>query len=97
VWEDVIFSANTYTCMGLEQLDMVAFYQVFNMAWLNIDLGIDIKYINFKFQAEGIGSVWETGAISGDLLVLMVLDPADLNGLRVEVPCFILHGERIWQ
>ena len=52
-WEDVHFKADSYSRMKLKQFDMIAFYQVLPFKWLVLDLGLDVKYVKFSFQAEG--------------------------------------------
>ena len=63
-WEDVYFSADTYTKTKIEQMDMIIFYNIMNSSWYNIDLGLDVKYIDFKFRAQGNGRMSDVGNIS---------------------------------
>ncbi len=59
-WEDIDFMADTYSKTSLEQIDMIAFYNVFNWKWIDCDFGLDVKYLNFKFLAEGMANQSDT-------------------------------------
>jgi len=61
-WEDVHFKADSYTKMQLKQFDMIAFYQITPLDWIALDLGLDVKYIKFLFEAEGLAQI--TGIIN---------------------------------
>ena len=54
-WEDVGFKADAYSETTLTQLDMILFYNVLSLPWVDLDLGADVKYIDFTFDAEGEG------------------------------------------
>ncbi len=54
-WDDVAFRADAYSETTLTQLDMILFYNVLSLPWVDLDLGADVKYIDFTFDAEGEG------------------------------------------
>ncbi len=56
-WEDVVYEANTWSMTKLKQLDLIAFYNLMDTSWFSLDLGVDAKYIDFKFEAQGLGTV----------------------------------------
>ena len=55
VWDDIEFEGDTYSETKLTQLDMILFYNVLSLPWMDLDLGVDVKYIDFTFEAEGEG------------------------------------------
>ncbi len=55
VWDGTIFATDAYSETTLTQLDMILFYNVLSLPWVNFDLGVDVKYMDFKFDAEGEG------------------------------------------
>ncbi len=56
-WDDIDFNANTYSETKLHQLDMILFYNIFDRTGMICDLGIDVKYMNFEFDAAGEGRI----------------------------------------
>ena len=58
VWEDVVFTANTFSRTKLQQIDAAAFYNVFKLSWLKLALGLDVKYLDFSFYADGKGTAF---------------------------------------
>lgn len=56
VWDGSAFKADSYSETKLTQLDMILFYNVLNVHWFELDLGADVKYLDFKFDADGVGS-----------------------------------------
>jgi outer membrane protein len=56
VWDDATFKSDAYSETKLTQLDMILFYNILNVHWFALDLGADVKYMDFKFDAEGEGS-----------------------------------------
>ena len=55
VWDDIAYEGDTYSETTLTQLDMIIFYNVLSLPWMDLDLGADVKYIDFTFEAEGEG------------------------------------------
>lgn len=55
IWDDVAFKADAYSETTLTQLDMILFYNILSFPWVDLDLGADVKYIDFTFDAEGDG------------------------------------------
>jgi len=56
-WDDIDFEANSYSETQLHQLDMILFYNIFSQSGIIWDLGVDVKYMNFEFDAEGEGRI----------------------------------------
>ena len=55
VWGDTTFKGDAYSETNLSQLDMIVFYNIFSQPWVDFDLGVDVKYLDFEFYAEGEG------------------------------------------
>ncbi len=58
-WENIIFDTDTATETKLTQVDMVLFYNVASVSWFDLDLGVDVKYIDFEFDADGSGKSFD--------------------------------------
>jgi len=56
VWDDAVFAGDAYSETKLVQWDMILFYNVFSSPWIDLDLGVDVKNIDFEFDADGKGS-----------------------------------------
>ncbi len=55
IWDDTIFKADAYSETTLTQLDMIIFYNILSLPWVDLDLGADVKYLDFSFDARGEG------------------------------------------
>jgi outer membrane protein len=66
-WDDVAFKADAYSETTLTQLDMILFYNVLSLPWVDLDLGADVKYIDFTFDAEGEGRSLDNPSVRENL------------------------------
>ncbi len=55
IWDEAAFAGDAYSETTLTQLDMILFYNVLSLPWVDFDLGVDVKYMDFEFDAEGEG------------------------------------------
>ena len=63
-WEDAVFEGDAFSQTTLTQLDMILFYNVLSFPWIDLDLGADVKYIEFDFEAKGEGRDADNPAVS---------------------------------
>ena len=88
-YNGIEFNVDTKSDTGLAQYDAVLYYNILdNTMWTTFDLGIDIKYIDAKFDAVGTGTPIGGGTASpqsvseGEKLIL----PLGYARLRFDLP-----------
>jgi outer membrane protein len=47
--------ANTHTTLTMKQYDVIPYYNILdNTTWITLDLGLDLKVIDAKYEADGV-------------------------------------------
>jgi outer membrane protein len=88
--KNLIFNKNTLpdgtsTTTNLTELDGILYYNILdNTAWMTVDLGLDIKSINFKYQDNTSSDLSETVTLPLAYLRLRVEIPATNIGLEAD-------------
>ncbi len=67
VWEESEFESDAYSETKLTQWDMILFYNVFSSPWIDLDLGVDVKYIDFEFDADGEGTDVDNPSLTAEV------------------------------
>jgi len=89
-YDNVQFNQGALSTTSMEQFDAVLYYNILdNTAWTTIDLGIDVKYMDFKFDALGEGQIigfpltTTTQTVSEDESLVL---PLAYGRVRVDLP-----------
>ncbi|PHR55212.1 MAG: hypothetical protein COA44_10915 [Arcobacter sp.] len=82
IYEGNTYSANTKTDLTLDQFDIIMYYNLLdNTAWTTIDLGLDLKIVESKFNATDGDGLLEPISESETLPI-----PMAYARLRFELP-----------
>lgn len=77
--------ANTHTTLTMKQYDVIPYYNILdNTAWITLDLGLDFKITDAKYEADGVTVSGVPNTNYSDSA--MVVIPLVYARARVEVP-----------